>query len=645
MWESKPKVLGIVGPDQLLTTIFCVNVAALPHGNISEDQYSAVGTTSALHSATLSFLKMTEDQLFIIFPLDFGLTHPLDCPSTVFMATQFLQQAISWPTILNSSDPNMNALIHFLSPLALTLGTFSLYKLSRLIWREYVSNPLKGIPGPPSPSWFYGNMRQIREGEIASLHEGWVKEYGTTIKFKVFFGVSRLFTMDLKALNHVMMNSQIYYKPDQAKSFLSRLVGDGVLVTEGSKHREQNPAFGAAQIRELTEIFVEKALELRDVWIADVEKQAQGVKPQARINVMTGLSKMTLDVIGLAGFDYKFNSLSGEKNELNEAFSMVFNSRLPMPFLFVLRTMLGRLGSFLVPLPGDKPRRQARATMERIGKQLLTESRTALEQVEGEKDERFRKRDLLSLLLKANMSADVHQRMSDEDVLAQVPTFLVAGHETTSNATTWALHALSLNPQVQSKLRDELFTIDTENPTMDELNALPYLDAVVRETLRVHAPVPGTARVAIKDDIVPLDTPFVDRNGKVRDSLLIRKGQTITIPILAINRSEQIWGPDAREFKPERWESPPEAASGIPGVWGHMLTFLGGPRACIGFRFSLVEMKVLLFTLIRAFEFEPAVPVHDVGTKSTVVQRPFLISEPKAGVQMPLLMKRYVRVD
>ncbi|KAJ3570546.1 hypothetical protein NP233_g4326 [Leucocoprinus birnbaumii] len=622
MWESKPKALEVVGPDQLLTTIFCVNVAALPHGNISEDQYSAVGTTSALHSATLSFLKMTEDQLFIIFSSRF--------------------RAIPWPTILNSSDPNMNALIHFLSPLALTLGAFSLYKLSRLLWREYVSNPLNGIPGPPSPSWFYGNMRQIREGEIASLHEGWVKEYGTTIKFKVFFGVSRLFTMDLKALNHVMMNSQIYYKPEQAKSFLSRLLGDGVLVTEGSKHREQNPAFGAAQIRELTEIFVEKALELRDVWIADVEKQAQGVKPQARINVMTGLSKMTLDVIGLAGFDYKFNSLSGEKNELNEAFSMVFNSRLPMPFLFVLRTMLGRLGSFLVPLPGDKPRRQARATMERIGKQLLTESRTALEQVDGEKDERFRKRDLLSLLLKANMSADVHQRMSDEDVLAQVPTFLVAGHETTSNATTWALHALSLNPQVQSKLRDELFTIDTENPTMDELNALPYLDAVVRETLRAHAPVPGTARVAIKDDIVPLDTPFVDQNGKVRDSLLIRKGQTITIPILAINRSEQIWGPDAREFKPERWESPPEAASGIPGVWGHMLTFLGGPRACIGFRFSLVEMKVLLFTLIRAFEFEPAVPVHDVGTKSTVVQRPFLISEPKAGVQMPLLMKRYL---
>lgn len=544
----------------------------------------------------------------------------------------------------------MNTLVQLLTPLAFTLGTFAVYKLARFVWREYISNPLGDFPGPPSPSWLYGNMRQIWDAENSVMHEGWVSEYGNTIRYRVFFGMSRLFTMDLKAVNHVLMNSQTYQKPAQSRFFLSRVLGDGVLVTEGSKHREQrkvmNPAFGASQIRELTETFVEKALELRDVWAADIKKQTQAERSQAKINVLTGLSKMTLDVIGLAGFDYKFNSLSGEKNELNEAFNTIFSTRPAMSFLLILRGMLGSFG-VLIPVAGDKAGREARATMDRIGSKLLNESKAALARASTEKDERFRRRDLLSILLKANMSTDVpeNQRMSDQDVLAQVPTFLVAGHETTSNATTWALYALSLRPDIQTKLRDELFTIQSDNPTMDELNSLPYLDAVVRETLRIHAPVPSTIRVAVKDDVVPLGTPFVDKKGKVRDSILVRKGQTLFIPILAINRSEELWGADGREFKPERWESLPEAASAVPGVWGNMLTFIGGPRACIGYRFSLVEMKALLFTLVRAFEFELAVPASEIGKKSSVVQRPVLINDPKAGNQMPLLIKPFVRVD
>lgn len=59
----------------------------------------------------------------------------------------------------------------------------------------------------------------------------------------------------------------------------------------------------------------------------------------------------------------------------------------------------------------------------------------------------------------------------------------------------------------------------TDDPTMDELNALPYLDAIIRETLRVHAPVPSTMRVAVQDDVVPLATPFTDKKGKVHDSI------------------------------------------------------------------------------------------------------------------------------
>ncbi|OBZ67966.1 Alkane hydroxylase MAH1 [Grifola frondosa] len=256
------------------------------------------------------------------------------------------------------------------------------------------------------------------------------------------------------------------------------------------------------------------------------------------------------------------------------------------------------------------------------------------------------------------MSTDIpeSQRLSDEDVLARssnsayicvwphrILQRFQPGHETTSSATVWCLFALTQAPEVQRKLREELFTISTDTPSMDELMSLPYLDAVIRETLRVHAPVPATIRVATKDDVIPLNQPFVDRNGETQDCIRISEGSLIFIPILAINRMKELWGEDSFEFKPERWESIPETVSSIPGVWGHLLSFLGGPRSCIGYRFSLVEMKALVFTLVRAFEYELAVPPEEVTKKTSLVQRPFLRSELDKGNQMPLLVKPYRR--
>ena len=97
--------------------------------------------------------------------------------------------------------------------------------------------------------------------------------------------------------------------------------------------------------------------------------------------------------------------------------------------------------------------------------------------------------------------------------------FLVAGHETTASATAWCLFALTQHPEVQNKLREELRSADIERPTMDDLLALPYLDAVVRETLRVFPPVSTTIRTATKEDLIPLNTPFTDKNGIVRGSV------------------------------------------------------------------------------------------------------------------------------
>ena len=82
-----------------------------------------------------------------------------------------------------------------------------------------------------------------------------------------------------------------------------------------------------------------------------------------------------------------------------------------------------------------------------------------------------------------------------------------------SSGITWALFALAAHPQIQAKLRSELSAVRTDRPSMDELNSLTYLDATIRETMRLHSPVPITERVATTDTVIPLDSPYVDKKG------------------------------------------------------------------------------------------------------------------------------------
>ncbi|KAF5386765.1 hypothetical protein D9615_002007 [Tricholomella constricta] len=447
--------------------------------------------------------------------------------------------------------------------------------------------------------------------------------------------ITRLYTVDTEALNHVLMNTNIYQKPEAARYSLSRIAGAGVIVVEGDKHKQQrkvmNPAFGPSQIRELTEIFVAKSLQLRDIWAADSANQ---------------------------GFNYRFDALNeGPKhNELNAAYATLFHagtrvSLLPMikawfPFFRFLRT------------ERDAEAEKSQKTLTRIGNELLRESKASIHDKRA-----WKARDLLSLMVQSNIATDlpehlhmldrtfwtvgllsrlVTQSWSDQWILSEVPTFLVAGHETTSTGTTWALYALTQNKSIQDRLRKELLTVDTDNPTMDQLNALPYLDMVVRETMRLHAPVPFTIREATKDDITPLNKPFTDRKGVVHDVIKARKGQAVHIPILAMNHNTSIWGEDVRtpRFSDLSAGKRSQRLRTVFLACGATCSpSLAGPRACIRYRFSLVEMKALLFTLVRAFEFDLAVPAKDIIMKKMVVQRPALASEPKAGDQLPLLIR------
>ncbi|KAH9917917.1 cytochrome P450 [Epithele typhae] len=530
---------------------------------------------------------------------------------------------------------NINAAMRLL--LAGAAMAVLLKVLKTLVSRH--SDVVRRLPGPDAENWITGQLGGMFASSADLPHE-WVAKFGPTFRVPSMFGQQAIFSIDPKLLGHALNHSMSYYKPPESRRNLARLLGQGVLVAEGEKHRQQrrvmNPAFGPAQIRELTQIFVEKSMNLVEYWGSMVES-ASGV---GRVNAVEGLGRMTLDVIGIAGFDYNFDALNPDsQNPLGKAFAHIVKTP---PVFTPLSVLCALLFSKVFPDKRTQAADKAQGVMVEIAKKLLLEKKAELRSRGAVEKRDVQGRDLLTLLLKSNLAADVpdDQKLTDDEVLAQIPTFLIAGHETTNTSTSWCLSSLSTHPEIQSRLREELFSLDTESPTMEDLNALPLLDRVVRETLRLHAVVTFSSRIAVHDDVLPLSTPIVDADGKTLQEIPVKAGQRIFIPILTLHTLKDLWGPDALEFSPDRWlNPPPEAMAHMPGVYGNLMTFLGGPHACIGYRFALTEMKALIFALVRAFEFSLPVPADDIAMVGIFIQRPALRSEMEKGVQMPLLIR------
>nr|AVZ23853.1 cytochrome P450 [Thanatephorus cucumeris] len=500
-------------------------------------------------------------------------------------------------------------------------------------------SPLRELPGPSNESVIFGNLKRVFAAPNSVIHEAWLKEYGSTLAYRGFLSSYRLFTVDPRALSYIMSQPGSFPKPENVRRSLADVLGEGLLFAEGETHKRQrrimNPSFGPVQVRELLPIFWQKSNKLRDTWVNLIKSGSEG---HTIIDVLSWLSRATLDIIGVAGFDYEFNALDGnDEDELSKAFNKAFESGQHFNTLAILRAFIPIFR--LIPDELSRGRAASMETMRRIGMRLISEKKDALEH-DLKTGSTSHGRDLLTLLIKSNMAHEnVSYRMSDDEVLGQISTFITAGHETTSTSTTWALYVLTKHPEVQRKLRQELLESRLgEEPSMSDLDKLPYLDNFVRECLRVHPAVPSTVREAAHEVHIPVSKSFKDRNRVERTYITMQKGDAVFIPILAMNRLKEIWGEDSHEFKPERWDNLPENAKLMPGVWGHLMTFIHGNRSCIGYRFAVIEMKALLYSLVRAVEFDID-PNIEIEAKSSIVTRPRVVSQPEKGNQLPLICK------
>ncbi|KAJ2914160.1 hypothetical protein MD484_g6276, partial [Candolleomyces efflorescens] len=363
------------------------------------------------------------------------------------------------------------------------------------------------------------------------------------------------------------------------------------------------------------------------------------------------MNRLALENLGVAGFSHHFGALSSPDTSIKPEIMQVFESfESPQKSSLLSRTFffLGPKFPALLNLPTQNTvkMRKIKYSMKGIADDLLekTKKEMMMDSVEGDVKAGGGDKSIIGLLIKAESSESGSLTLTSEEVLAQMNTLFFAGYETTSHTLTWALIELCRHPEVQEKLREEVNQMGGE-PTWEQITlGLPYLDAVTQEVLRMHMPVDNILRETHQDDIVPLSKPIHTSDGSVVSELVIAKGQAIHIPIGFINNSEELWGPDVKEFKPERWLSPDTSLTdGAKAIQGHhhIMSFSDGPRFCLGRHFALANFKTSLANLVRRYTFE--LP----NGKDTVVERYLaILPRPKlAGEKGPSVPLRIRRID
>ncbi|CAE6421498.1 unnamed protein product [Rhizoctonia solani] len=360
------------------------------------------------------------------------------------------------------------------------------------------------------------------------------------------------------------------------------------------------------------------------------------------INVLDLCKRATLEIIGQAGFGYAFGAIEGNQSpyisvmrNFMPTFSSLFRFKRCISWIlfFIPRALGTRLVEWAPSSYIQRLRKMADTQNEYSRHILASRKAVVSESGDGEFD------DILSTLICSNERADEAERLSEDQLRGQINTFVFAGFETTSAALARIVHLITELPHIQTRLREELLNA---NPDLQSLDKLPYLNAVVREALRLHPPVPTIERCAIKDWVLPLRYPIKDN----KHEMYIKKGTRVLISLSRANRCRETWGEDADEFRPERWlSSLPQSVTDakILGVYSPIMTFGAGPRSCIGYKFAILELKIVLSRLVKTFRFEPG--QHSIEWSAYGCLSPHVVRKledgtiaPHQGPALPLMV-------
>lgn len=361
-------------------------------------------------------------------------------------------------------------------------------------------------------------------------------------------------------------------------SKLRPISGDALFTAQNDEpnwqlaHDILGPAFTREAMHGYHTIMLDVARELLTRWDAAADRGH-------RVDVTADTTRLALETIGRAGFGYRFASFDGDR---------------PHPFVTALNRALryAKLSAILPPAPlrrivagSARKNRADISIMERIVDEVIEARRDDMAPDAPDAS------DLLGLMLRT-AHPQTGARLDLVNIRQQVITFIIAGHETTAGALSFALYYLTQEPQVLARAQAEVDALwgkahDPE-PTFTDISKLRYLRAVLDEALRLWPTVPGYLRAALADTVL---------GGRYR----MNKGDWVLVLLPLLHRDPLVW-PDPDQFDPNRF-APGQARTRPPHAYKPFGT---GQRACIGRQFALHEAVLALGLILHRYHLTPA---------------------------------------
>ncbi|KAJ7103844.1 cytochrome P450 [Mycena epipterygia] len=546
-----------------------------------------------------------------------------------------------------------------ISPLLTAACSLSFVAIATSSFRKWMKTkkPYAFIPGP-TPSSAIGYLLDLHSPDALGWHFNIPEEFGHVARLKGgLVSADALYITDPAALNSILVKQQAWFPESTEFAGLFGVIhcGDGVASVQGREHKKQrkymDALFTASRVSKLTPMFYQVTRKLQ----SKLTSRLSGKPPGQVVDMLDYLTRAALEIIGTAGIGHTFNSFD-DKSEAFDEFQGAITSVLPLasrlflvlPFLeswrkiqpVWLRRTLASIVTF--PWPAAGKFRAAVDAMHPVYAKLYNIRKTALEEGGSAAlaETAAGGKDLITSMIQANWDADEADKMPDDVVLANMSSIVHGGQETTSSSLARFLSLVAIDTDLQQKLRVELQQAKAkkapgEDLDFNELERLPLMDAVVREMLRVYCPVTFVWRQTIKDVLIPLTYPIQSTiTGEETNQLLIEEGTAVYLGLSAANRSTAIWGPDAAEFKPERWLNRSQHESKLPGAYSGMMSFLSGAKVCPGKTFAVLEMKLVLSVLLLAFSFEPI--SEPIDWRMGITLEPRVRGREHEGVQVPV---------
>ncbi|KAJ8659175.1 hypothetical protein O0I10_005214 [Lichtheimia ornata] len=358
-----------------------------------------------------------------------------------------------------------------------------------------------------------------------------------------------------------------------------------ILMLNGHEWKAQrkvaNPAFHRSMPVELFAKLAQKTINVMD----RAESET--------INFHQMTERFALDVIGLAGFDFDFHAIEDPKSEWVVRYRDIMEATLNPWFVIFYNLDM----KYLFLFPGRKRMHRELDIFLGMMDEVIAHKRQVLKDQQSKVPES--ERDLLTLMIEAENSGE--GAMTNEELRNNLCLFFLAGHDTTANALAYAVYHLAKNPDMQRKAREEAIKVLGDEPqdvfpTLEQTREFPYINMIIKETLRITPPV-----AAIVSRETTQDTEL--------EGQFIPKGTKTTVDIYELQHNPTVWK-DPETFRPERFEPGGEAEE-LAGSGMSWIPFSNGQRQCIGMNFSLAEQRVFLPMLLRKYEWElPKDSIH-----------------------------------